>query len=164
MCVYSWTSSQLFVSGGQDGQVVFWDGRTSHTVARVMAGPGEAGEASCVNTLCVDPTGRLLVTGHQDGTCNLHDIRGRRHLQTVSNHTGEVRSVRLSPPATHLLSVGYDGKLVLTDLQGDITQERQTVTVGRHEDKVVNVRWHPLDCSFITCSADKTAAVWSLSD
>ena len=86
------------------------------------------------------PTGRLLVTAHQDGTCRLHDIRGRRHLQTLHQHSGEVRSVRLSPPATHLLSVGYDGNLVLTDLQGDITMDRQSVTVGRHEDKVVSVR------------------------
>ena len=162
MCVYSWAASQVFVSGGQDGAVVFWDRRTSESVGRV--GGEEDSEVSCVNSVCVDPTGRLLVTGHQDGSCRLHDIRGRRGLQTLGHHEGEVRSVRLSPPATHLLSAGYDGRLVLTDLQGDITQERQTVTVGRHEDKVVNARWDPGDCSFITCSADKTAVIWSLSD
>lgn len=37
-------------------------------------------------------------------------------------------------------SVGYDGKLILTDLQGDITENRASITVGRHRDKVVNVR------------------------
>ena len=36
--------------------------------------------------------------------------------------------------------VGYDGKLILTDLQGDITAERPSLTVARHRDKVVNVR------------------------
>ena len=36
--------------------------------------------------------------------------------------------------------VGYDGKLILTDLQGDITGERPSLTVARHRDKVVNVR------------------------
>ena len=138
LCLHSWENSPVFVSGGQDGEVVFWDWRTSEAVARVREEGG--GEVSCVNSVCVDPTGRLLVTAHQDGSCRLHDIRGRRHLQTLRQHSGEVRSVRLSPPATHLLSVGYDGNLVLTDLQGDITQDRQCVTIGRHEDKVVSVR------------------------
>ena len=37
--------------------------------------------------------------------------------------------------------VGYDGKLTLTDLQGDITGDRPSIAVARHRDKVVNVRW-----------------------
>lgn len=137
LSLHSWEGSPVFVSGGQDGQVVFWDCRTSEPVHRVRE---DREEASPVNSVCVDPTGRLLVTAHQDGTCRLQDIRGRRHLQTLQLHSGEVRSVRLSPPATHLLSVGYDGNLVLTDLQGDITMDRQSLTIGRHEDKVVSVR------------------------
>ena len=32
-------------------------------------------------------------------------------------HSGCVRCVRLCPPATHLVSVGWDGCVVLTDLQ-----------------------------------------------
>ena len=36
--------------------------------------------------------------------------------------------------------VGYDGKLILTDIQGDVTGERPSLTVARHRDKVVNVR------------------------
>ena len=140
LCLHSWEDSPVFVSGGQDGSSVFWDSRTSEPVHRVREGAGGEASSSSVNSVCVDPTGRLLVTAHQDGTCRLHDIRGRRHLQTLQQHSGEVRSVRLSPPATHLLSVGYDGNLVLTDLQGDITSDRQSVTIGRHEDKVVSVR------------------------
>ena len=143
----------------------------------------------------------------ESGQVELHDIRGDRHLQTLHQHSGEVRCVRLCPPATHLMSgshhvlvtsqriqnyfhddnqcswsftsllsdlqhilfvsgefplkfclsslnfqvvseywnlklnlVGYDGKLILTDLQGDITAERPSLTVARHRDKVVNVR------------------------
>ena len=66
--------------------------------------------------------------------------------------------MRLCPPATHLVSVGWDGCVVLTDLQvlmmmvmmmmimmvimmqGDITADRASLTVARHRDKVVNVR------------------------
>ena len=40
----------------------------------------------------------------ESGQVELHDIRGDRHLQTLHQHSGEVRCVRLCPPATHLMS------------------------------------------------------------
>ena len=48
--------------------------------------------------------GRLLVMAGESGQVELHDIRGDRHLQTLHQHSGEVRCVRLCPPATHLMS------------------------------------------------------------
>lgn len=70
-------------------------------------------------SLAVDPSGRLLVCGHDDGTCALHDVRGSRALQRFTPHSGDVRSVRFSPGAYYLLTAGYDGRVVLTDLQGE---------------------------------------------
>lgn len=67
---------------------------------------------------CVDPSGRLLVSGHEDSSCVLYDIRGARTLQCFKPHTADVRSIRFSPSAYYLLTAGYDNKLVLTDLQG----------------------------------------------
>ena len=40
--------------------------------------------------VCVDEGGRLLVTGHPDGSTELSDIRGCRGLNTLAGHTGEV--------------------------------------------------------------------------
>lgn len=70
-------------------------------------------------SLAVDPSGRLLVCGHDDGICALHDVRGSRALQRFTPHSGDVRSVRFSPGAYYLLTAGYDGRVVLTDLQGN---------------------------------------------
>ena len=36
MCVYTWRDSHVFVSGGQDGHVVFWDSRVPASVYRVV--------------------------------------------------------------------------------------------------------------------------------
>lgn len=69
-------------------------------------------------SLAVDPSGRLLVCGHDDGSCALHDVRGSRALQRFTPHSGDLRSVRFSPGAYYLLTAGYDGRVVLTDLQG----------------------------------------------
>lgn len=174
MCVGTWQDSHVYVTGGQDGAAIFWDSRTAESVHKVKgikngektndrARQDKSSENS-LNSVCVDPTGRLLVTANQNGDCVLHDIRGDRQLQILQEHNGEVRCARLCPPATHLVSVGYDGKLILTDLQGDITSPRASICVARHRDKVVNVRWHPEECCLITSSADKTAVIWTLKD
>ena len=86
--------------------------------------------------MTVDPSGRLLVSGHDDASCMLYDIRGQRVIQTFKPHNGDVRSVRFSPKAYYLLSGGYDNNVVLTDLQGDLTQPLTSLIVASHQDKV----------------------------
>jgi WD repeat-containing protein 47 len=71
-------------------------------------------------------------------------------------------SVRFSPSAYYLLSASYDNKLVLTDLQGDLTMPLPSVVVAQHTDKVISGRWHPHDFSFLSTSADKTSKLWAL--
>lgn len=78
---------------------------------------------SPVAALCVDPSGRLLVSGHEDSSCVLFDIRGGRTVQCFKPHAADIRSIRFSPSAYYLLTAGYDNKLVLTDLQGESFKE-----------------------------------------
>jgi hypothetical protein len=56
----------------------------------------------------------------------------------------------------------YFYRLVLTDLQGDLTVPLPSVVVAQHSDKVISGRWHPADFSFVSTSADKTATLWAL--
>lgn len=76
---------------------------------------------SAVASVAVDPSGRLLATGQEDSTCMLYDIRGGRIVQTYRPHSSDVRSVRFSPGAHHLLTGSYDNKIIISDLQGSIT-------------------------------------------
>lgn len=161
LSLYNWGGA-MFVSGSQDKTVRFWDLRTGGCVNIISPPAGQPNKGSAVASLAVDPSGRLLVCGHDDGSCALHDVRGSRALQRFTPHSGDVRSVRFSPGAYYLLTAGYDGRVVLTDLQGDLTCALPSVPVARHPDKVISARWHPDDFSFLSTSADKTAVLWTI--
>ncbi|XP_018565342.1 WD repeat-containing protein 47 isoform X5 [Anoplophora glabripennis] len=162
LSLYTWGGA-MFVSGSHDKTVRFWDLRTRGCVNMVtpVTVPGTR-QGSPVASLCVDPSGRLLVSGHEDSSCVLYDIRGGRNVQCFKPHSADVRSIRFSPSAYYLLSAGYDNKLVLTDLQGDLTLPLPSVVVAQHQDKVISGRWHPSEFSFLSTSADKTATLWAL--
>ncbi|XP_059472191.1 WD repeat-containing protein 47 isoform X8 [Neocloeon triangulifer] len=161
LSLYTWGGA-MFVSGSQDKTVRFWDLRTRGCVNMVTPATAPGNRGSPVAAICVDPSGRLLVSGHEDASCVLYDIRGGRSVQCFKPHTSDVRSIRFSPSAYYLLTGGYDNKLVLTDLQGDLTTPLPSVVVAQHQDKVISGRWHPSEFSFISTGADKMATLWAL--
>lgn len=105
-----------------------------------------------------------MVSGHEDSNIMLYDIRGNRIIQVIRPHSAEVKTARFSPKAYYLLTGGYDNKLFLTDLQGDLTQPVSSVVVAEHDDKVIQARWHPNDFTFVSTSADRSAVLWSMTN
>uniref|UniRef100_A0A3B4AAY3 CTLH domain-containing protein n=1 Tax=Periophthalmus magnuspinnatus TaxID=409849 RepID=A0A3B4AAY3_9GOBI len=158
LTLYTW-GGWMIASGSQDKTVRFWDLRVPSCV-RVI-GTTLHGTGSAVASVAVDPSGRLLATGQEDSTCMLYDIKGGRIVQTYRPHTSDVRSVRFSPGAHHLLTGSYDNKIIISDLQGDLTKPLPQTLAGEHWDKVIQCRWHPHDRTFLSSSADRTAVLWA---
>ncbi|KAF7662283.1 hypothetical protein LDENG_00240030 [Lucifuga dentata] len=160
LTLYTW-GGWMIASGSQDKTVRFWDLRVPSCVR--VVGTSLHGSGSAVASVAVDPSGRLLATGQEDSTCMLYDIRGGRIVQTYRPHSSDIRSVRFSPGAHHLLTGSYDNKIIVTDLQGDLTKPLPQTLAGEHWDKVIQCRWHPQEQSFLSSSADRTVTLWAQS-
>ncbi|XP_038147486.1 WD repeat-containing protein 47-like [Cyprinodon tularosa] len=160
LTVYTW-GGWMIASGSQDKTVRFWDLRVPSCVR--VVGTTLHGSGSAVASVAVDPSGRLLATGQEDSTCMLYDIRGGRIVQTFRPHSSDIRSVRFSPGAHHLLTGSYDNKIIISDLQGDLTKPLPQTLAGEHWDKVIQCRWHPHDRTFLSSSADRTVVLWARS-
>ncbi|XP_057696796.1 WD repeat-containing protein 47-like isoform X2 [Corythoichthys intestinalis] len=160
LTLYTW-GGWMIASGSQDKMVRFWDLRVPSCVR--VVGTTLHGSGSAVVSVAVDPSGRLLATGQEDSTCMLYDIRGGRIVQTYRPHSSDIRSVRFSPGAHNLLTGSYDNKIIISDLQGDLTKPLPQMLAGEHWDKVIQCRWHPKDQTFLSSSADRTVVLWAPS-
>ncbi|KAK0425971.1 hypothetical protein QR680_009481 [Steinernema hermaphroditum] len=157
--LYTWGGS-YFVSCSQDKTIRLWDLRVPSAVGIVS--PGQRTSSAPVTSVCVDPSGKLLVSGHEDASVVLYDVTGGRVVQQYRPHGDEVRTVRFSNAAYYLLSGSYDKRVVITDMRGDLTAPLMYLPVAEHNDKIIQCRWHPHDFTFLSTSADRSAVLWSL--
>ncbi|TNN72233.1 Protein FAN [Liparis tanakae] len=70
-----------------------------------------------VNTIGLNPAGTLLVSGCKDGAVTIWDTGSDGILQQVHCHTGTIHHVAFSPDSRHVLSVGADSCMKVTDVQ-----------------------------------------------
>lgn len=167
MSLHHWDDSPTFVSCSLDGTIRMWDVRSkrcSSLIGTTRQGGDEGSKGTPVGVVRIEPTGKLLVSGHVDGRCMLYDVRGGKVVQLFKAHDDEIRTLNFSPKSYYLLTGGYDHKVKLMDLQGDLTRKLPTVEVAQVSDKIVQTAWHPSDYTFVTTSADGTATLWTMPE
>uniref|UniRef100_A0A8C4IGI4 Protein FAN n=1 Tax=Dicentrarchus labrax TaxID=13489 RepID=A0A8C4IGI4_DICLA len=70
-----------------------------------------------VNTIGLNPAGTLLVSGCKDGAITIWDTSSYTILQQIHCHTGTIHHMAFSPDSRHVLSVGADCCMKVTDVQ-----------------------------------------------
>ncbi|XP_067305081.1 protein FAN [Pseudorasbora parva] len=70
-----------------------------------------------VNALDLSPAGTLLATGTKEGTLTVWDISSPLPLNQLSCHSGKIHQLAFSPDSRHILSIGEDSCLAVTDVQ-----------------------------------------------
>jgi len=155
--VWSPIDDQLIATAATNGAVVVWNlnksGRSKQervffdhkrTVNKVNFHPTEAG---------------LLISGSQDGTMKLFDMRLDKPSETFPSNTESVRDVQFNPHAYWQFSaVSENGKVQLWDIRRADRCERQWPA---HNNHVFACDWHPEVRNLLaTAGRDKTIKVW----
>jgi WD40 repeat protein len=110
--VYSVAASQdgrVVVSGGSDGVVCVWDGRSGQLRRRLE------GHKGGVNGVAVSGDGGVVVSGSADGTVRVWDGVNGRLLHSLKGPTDVVRSVSVSADGRVVVSGGDDGVVCVWD-------------------------------------------------
>jgi WD40 repeat protein len=99
-----------------------------------------------------------------NGQCIVYDVGARRSITSFTPHEMDCRSIRFSPDSQHLLTGSYDACVAVTSVHYNSSEMlSESRVVARHRDKVIQCRWHPSECVFLSSSADKTVVLWEES-
>ena len=155
--VWSPVDDQVIATAATNGAVVVWNlnkaGRAKQkqvfndhrrTVNKVNFHPTEAG---------------LLISGSQDGTMKLFDMRIDKPGETFESKTESVRDVQFNPLAYYqFCAVSENGKVQLWDTRRPDRCEKHWPA---HNNHVFACDWHPeLRSVLATAGRDKTIKVW----
>jgi WD40 repeat protein len=115
--------------------------------------------------MAISPDGRWLVTGSQDKTARLWDMKSDDPTATarvLSGHKAWVNALTISPDGRWLVTGSYDNTARLWDLEADDPAGTARALSG-HEQPVVALAISPDGRWLVTGSFDKTARLWPLT-
>jgi WD40 repeat protein/3',5'-cyclic AMP phosphodiesterase CpdA/transcriptional regulator with XRE-family HTH domain len=102
------------------------------------------------------PDGDILATANDDDTVQFWYRKTGRHIVTIADHKGRVRSVAFSPDG-RILATGCDDRLVRL---WEVPSGQPLTTLPGHTDRVYFVGFTPDGSMLASASNDGTARLW----
>lgn len=117
------------------------------------------GHTDCVKAVSITPDGKLAISGSQDNTLRLWDLRVGQCLKTLVGHTDYIETVSITPDGRRAISGSYDCTARVWELE---TGECLRILDG-HTDCVKAVSITPDGQRAVSGSYDNTVRVWDLN-
>jgi WD40 repeat protein len=145
------------LAGGSQRALVFW----SWDDRRKKWQPRQSLEVSQpIFALSATPDGKLLATGHANGSITLVDFAKRQPLVELAGHDWVIYGLAFTPDGARLVSGGADGTVKLWD----VPHRRLIETYRFHKSWVTCVAVSPDGMTAAAGSDDYTVVLWDLAD
>ena len=109
------------------------------------------------------PDNRHLVTGGEEHTVKVWEVRSLQETQTLRGHTGDVLCVAVSPDGRWIASAGEDTTVRLWYAPAGTTAWKLRHTLRGHTNLVSSVAFSPDSRQLVSGSRDHTLKVWDLT-
>ena len=148
-----WTADgESLVSCSADKSVRAWDAITGEQTSRFME------HKAIVNSCCPLRMGPpLVVSGSDDCTARLWDLRARRSVRKLSERF-PITAVSISPAGDQIFTGGVENVVRVWDLRRD----EATITLTGHSDTITGMRLSPTGTHLLTNAMDNTLRSWDV--
>jgi len=146
------TDGTKIVSASADKTVRVWDGQTGEQIKKLTE------HSSFVNSVSSARRGPpLVVSGSDDGTAKLWDLRVKKCLQTMPEKY-QVTSVAFSDDASKIYSGGLSNDISVWDLRKNEVE----MTLKGHTNTITGMKVSPDGSYLLSNGMDNTLRVWDM--
>ena len=139
--------ARLAVSGSDE--LTLWDPVEGKTIGAWLA-------HSWVTAVAFPPSGRLLASGHDDGSVALWEFDQGEAVLLLEGHAQSVSALAFSPDGQRLASAGEDRVIHIWD----VSSGELIGSLPGHTDRIPALAWHPDGRYLVSAGWDTTARVW----
>ncbi|WP_165066659.1 serine/threonine-protein kinase [Paludisphaera rhizosphaerae] len=158
---------RVLISSSPDGFAKVWD-PTSPPHPRSLDDPSLATLGGAADCLALSPDGRLITTGHYDGTIRLWEASTGQLLSRLGAHASRVRAVAFSPDGRRLVSCEGDPNAA-KELRGvakvwDLESGEQIGGFAGHNDVIDDVMFLNGGRSVVSAGGEGKIQIWDVEN
>lgn len=167
------SDGQTLISGSRDTTIKVWHLHTINTYnsnsTNRLIGDGLIntliGHSDSVNTVAITPNGQIIISGSEDNTIKVWELKTGDCLATLVGHEAGVKAVAISPDGQLLVSGSADNTIKLWQLpsvENEPICPDPIYTLTGHSDDVKCLAISHDGQILASGSMDKTIKLWNL--